>query len=320
MTTKKRDFRSQESLAAEESTRAALIPFLTGRGYEVVNNRCHKTGTAIEQFVSVRSPEGQDMRMRVRLCWRRAGRSKSEHKFSAAQLRKDLIDGDWDRTLQYIVERDRERGNTHHLIAQRDRGVFLHAALIPLEELLGIWKRQHDVSKALIELGKMGRIRKNHARNGTSPTIWLQDDRTADAHEVADVLWKWPGVIDIATFGLAGDTFLDSLDDCPRVDPALLGSDGAARRPVVRSEVERDPRVRTTVINRSTGCERQGCGEGKRFPGFLDVHHILGAEHGDRVWNCVALCPNCHREAHYSPDADALNEQLLTYASRFREQ
>ncbi|MBU9434829.1 HNH endonuclease [Burkholderia multivorans] len=30
------------------------------------------------------------------------------------------------------------------------------------------------------------------------------------------------------------------------------------------------------------------------------MHHILGVEKGDRIWNCVALCPNCHRDTHHS--------------------
>lgn len=35
--------------------------------------------------------------------------------------------------------------------------------------------------------------------------------------------------------------------------------------------------------------------------GFLEVHHIIPlSENGlDTVENCVALCPNCHRHAHY---------------------
>jgi len=63
-------------------------------------------------------------------------------------------------------------------------------------------------------------------------------------------------------------------------------------------------------------CERPKCGERREYPGFLDVHHILGADKRDRVWNCVALCPNCHREAHYAPDHDSLNAELLTLAGR----
>jgi 5-methylcytosine-specific restriction protein A len=44
----------------------------------------------------------------------------------------------------------------------------------------------------------------------------------------------------------------------------------------------------------------------------------LGVEKSDRVWTCVALCPNCHRDAHFAPDCEAINKRLSKYAKRFR--
>ena len=256
--------------------------------------------------------------MRVRLCWRREGRKPGERKYSAAQLRARLR-GDWEDTLRYIVSRDQDHGNTHNLIVQRDGATIVYAALIPRNALMPIWLRQRDVSAELRQRGLMGRITKNHAENGSSPTIWLQDDRTPDAHEVADALWSWPGVLDLAKLmpqsPVSDD---DTFDDCPAPDHSLLGSDGAARRTVIRSEVKRDHRVRRAVLDRTTTCEREGCTAVRDYVGFLDVHHILGVEKGDRVWNCVALCPNCHRDAHFAPDADDLNQRMLEYAEQFK--
>lgn len=156
--------------------------------------------------------------------------------------------------------------------------------------------------------------------NGASPTLWLQDDRTPDAHRVADVLWTWIGVGDLVALPLAGAAKEadDTFDDCPGLDWAQVGADGAERHQVIRSEVKRDPRVRHAVQARARGCERAACGASRRFPGFLDVHHILGVEKSDRVWNCVALCPNCHREAHVAPNADDINAELLAFAEQFR--
>jgi 5-methylcytosine-specific restriction enzyme A len=313
-----RAFRGEDSIAAEKLTRDAIAPFLASRGYEIIEDRRKGAGSATEQFVSVRAPDGSQLQMRVRLCWRREGRNANGHKFAAAQLRARLIKDSWEDTLDFIVRRDREHGNTHNLIVQRDGAAIVYAALIPRDELSAIWFRQRDVSADLQRRGLLGKMSKNHAMNGTSPTIWLQDDRTKDAHEVADVLWNWTGVIDLAKLEASGNTVPnDTLDDCPGIDYSLMGSDGAARRSVVRSAVQRDPKVRMAVLARTTGCERSGCVESKRYPGFLDVHHILGADKGDRVWNCVALCPNCHREAHFAPNADSLNQQLLAYAQRF---
>lgn len=109
----------------------------------------------------------------------------------------------------------------------------------------------------------------------------------------------------------------DTYDDLD-IDVSLLGSDGAPRLVIQKSGVKRDPAVRREVIRRATkGCERSSCTDDRRYSGFLDVHHILGAEESDRVWTCVALCPNCHRAAHYAPDRDALNAELLEFASQF---
>lgn len=115
-----------------------------------------------------------------------------------------------------------------------------------------------------------------------------------------------------------GDPDDDTFNDLGGLDLALLGRDVAARILKTVSGVKRDPAVRRAVIKRCKGtCERPACEATRDYPGFLDVHHILGAEKSDRPWTCVALCPNCHREAHASPDRDHLNLQLLEFARRF---
>ncbi|MBY1008801.1 HNH endonuclease [Pseudomonas aeruginosa] len=321
----KREFRGADSILAEDLTRDAIAPFLNSRGYIVIDDERHKTGTAVQQFISVRAPDGQVMKMRVRLCWRRGGRKPSENQYSAAQLAVRPRPGGWDATFEYLAERDRLHDVTHNLILQRDGDAIIYAALIPVKDLGPIWNRQREVSNELLRTGRVGRMKKNHAENGSSPTIWLQDDRSPDAHLVADVLWQWPSVIDLAEIQpqpqapAAAISVDDTYDDCPAPDYSALGRDGAERVEVTRSLVRRDPRVRHAVLKRATACERAGCGEKRNFPGFLDVHHILGVEKSDRVYNCVALCPNCHREAHFAPNAKELNAELLAYAMQYQD-
>ncbi len=111
----------------------------------------------------------------------------------------------------------------------------------------------------------------------------------------------------------------DSFDDLSDVDNAHLGSDGAPRGTWVISGVRRNPSVRRAVRKRSGRvCERLDCGTSRNYAGFIDVHHILGAEKGDRVWNCVGLCPNCHRETHFAPNREKINRQLLRFAAQFK--
>ena len=310
-----REFRGQASLDAERITREAVAPFLRERGFVEVEDRRTVTGSAQSQTITARTPSGQAVKMRVRLCWRRDGRNARERTYAAAQLRARLIDADWEGTLRFIVSRDEEQGNTHTLIVQQDGIEIVYAAMIPRDQLLPIWIRQRDISAKLIANGAMRRISKNHAMNGASPTLWLQDARTPAAHAVPDALWGWPGVEDVAKWPViwvAGTATDDTFDDCPSVDYSELGRDGASRTNVVRSEVKRDAKVRLAVLERSGGkCERETCGVARTYKGFLDVHHILGVEKSDRTWNCVALCPNCHREAHFAPDADDINRSLL---------
>lgn len=316
-----RKFRSEESLEAERITRDAIVPFLRQRGFdEVVDHRTVR-GSAITQLVTARDgPDGELLKMHVRLCWRRDGRNPSEREYSAAQLRARLVNGSWDETLDFIASRDREEGNTHTLVAQYDDRDFVYAALIPSEQIKPIWKAQRTKSDDLILAGKTGRTKKNHATNGSSPTIWLQDTRTPETHAVADILWAWPGVVSVLSRPVVGGASAgvdDTYDDCP-TGYGELGRDGAAKVERMSSGYPRDARVRAAVVQRANGsCERTGCGARRDFVGFLDVHHILGVGRSDRVSNCVALCPNCHREAHFAPDRDAINSALHDFARSF---
>ena len=73
--TKTRPFRSEASLNAETEARNAVAPFLASRGYRFLNDKKNVAGTAVEQFISVVTPSREPIKMRVRLCWRRDGRT-----------------------------------------------------------------------------------------------------------------------------------------------------------------------------------------------------------------------------------------------------
>lgn len=316
----KRPFRTPESISAEEVTRAAVVGLLERHGFTDINDRQTRHGTAVSQVVTARTGSGQRVTMHVRLCWRRNGRTPREKTYSAAQLRARLVDGSWERTLDFIATQELKDGNSHNLIVQFEGEDFVHGALIPSEQVGAIWRAQRAASDRLIAAGKMGRIRKNHAANGSSPTLWLQDDRTPYAHEVSDILWSWPGVVNVLALSRIRDSSAiidDTFDDLP-IDYGIVGRDTGGRVERMVSGYSRDPKVRADVLHRAGGaCEREGCREQRAYAGFLDVHHILGVAASDRAWTCVALCPNCHREAHCAPDRDAINLSLAAFASRY---
>ncbi|TOH95879.1 hypothetical protein CGI69_24690 [Vibrio parahaemolyticus] len=68
----------------------------------------------------------------------------------------------------------------------------------------------------------------------------------------------------------------------------------------------RDPAIVAFALNRAKGvCEQ--CKHDAPFISsstglpYLEVHHVIPLKDGgsDTVENVKALCPNCHREAHY---------------------
>jgi len=80
----------------------------------------------------------------------------------------------------------------------------------------------------------------------------------------------------------------------------------AKRKKVASYVYERSPHVVQAVLRRAKGmCEM--CGQDAPFKRksngqpFLEVHHkeALSKSGKDIESNCVAVCPNCHREAHF---------------------
>jgi 5-methylcytosine-specific restriction protein A len=250
--------------------------------------------------------------MRVKLCWRSTGQGVAH---SAAQLIAKVRNGDWEGELQSFVSRARSEGVTHFLFVQREAEEITEAALVPAQAIVRIWCSQRDISTELIRQGRLGRRKKNHAMNGSSPTLWLTD---VTAPSVTEQLWKYPSVENLITLKqMENEHGDDTFADLDGIDVAQLGSDDAGRLHGWRSYVKRDRRVRQYVLERAGGkCE--SCKASRPFRAFLDVHHILGAEKSDRVWNCVAICPNCHRDAHFALDGEKINAILLAWALQFK--
>lgn len=98
------------------------------------------------------------------------------------------------------------------------------------------------------------------------------------------------------------------------------------RRPTTTTsaitQYQRDAAVKAWVLQQAHGkCE--SCGQAAPFNGsdglpFLEVHHIrqLADNGSDTVTNVVALCPNCHREAHYGENSRTMVSQLYERVNR----
>jgi 5-methylcytosine-specific restriction protein A len=313
-----RIFRTEESYIAERATRSLVAPFLAERGFSQIRNERQAHGVSESQTVFALSPEQQEMAIRVRVCWRRR---KPSETVSAAQLMAKIKNSGWESSIQEKIDREITEGITHTLFIQRENVDFVsHAALIPQAQMLNVWCVQRDAFKRLLDTGMLGKKKKNPSENGKSPTYYLYDE---SAPQAIAALWNNPGVVNLVELKVIEPSPSvvqdDTYDDLPGVDYSLIGSDDGQLTKRTQSHVKRDPRVRKEVIKRAGGrCENLDCGVCREYPGFLDVHHILGVGKSDRVWNCVALCPNCHRETHASPEHKAVNENLLSYVNRFK--
>lgn len=183
----KRAFRTDESIAAEQATRQRVEGLLERHGVEVTGRETVVRGTAVTQVIEARIG-GQAVRRHVRLCWRRDGRNPRENLYSAAQLRARLDNNDWGQTLKNIAARHARDRYTHLLLVQDSEVGFVFAGLLPSADIPAIWARQRAVSEDLLARGLAGTLTKNHAANGSSPTLWLQDDRYPATPAVAHVI------------------------------------------------------------------------------------------------------------------------------------
>ena len=83
----------------------------------------------------------------------------------------------------------------------------------------------------------------------------------------------------------------------------------------------RSQALKLYVLARSKGiCEGCKCDapfKTKSGP-FLECHHVYRLADGgpDHPENVVALCPNCHRRAHYAQDAISFNDELKKVATK----
>jgi 5-methylcytosine-specific restriction protein A len=98
--------------------------------------------------------------------------------------------------------------------------------------------------------------------------------------------------------------------------PKPDGNRRPASRPSANTQFQRDAAVKAWVLQQANGkceyCDQRAPFKGSDGQPFLEVHHVrqLADDGPDTVTNAVALCPNCHREAHYGENSKALVSHL----------
>lgn len=238
-----RVFRGDESHDAEQLTRARVADVLQSRGITVLSDERVDNG----QTIVAELPSGERIKMRVRLSWRTGG-ARGPRAHSAVQLISSLGGSEREQALRRKFESERRRGFTHSLFVQREESRIVRIALVPLSDVVPLWRTQWVAYDDLIRAGMNGRRFANPADNGHSPSLWLRDDRAPGAAAaVAGALWSHPRVVDVTAL--------------PRVSAAGRGAgygDPAGNREVedaavaaVRLSYERDG---WTVSSRERDC------------------------------------------------------------------
>ena len=80
---------------------------------------------------------------------------------------------------------------------------------------------------------------------------------------------------------------------------------------------ERDEEIKKYALLRASGkcehCQNNAPFFKKNGASYLEVHHILRlADFGDdKIENVIALCPNCHREAHHGENKERIYKEML---------
>ncbi len=86
---------------------------------------------------------------------------------------------------------------------------------------------------------------------------------------------------------------------------------------VTVERTRRNSRVAAWIQDRASGrcelCRERGPFEDDSGNRFLEVHHVVPLADGgpDTPSNTVALCPNCHRRAHYAKDRASVANRLV---------
>lgn len=129
----------------------------------------------------------------------------------------------------------------------------------------------------------------------------------------------------------AEDLAIEAPADLPLVElrkrafQAALASDEASPRVALANVRARSKAVRDYILARSRGsCEN--CGNSAPFltaigQPYLEAHHIHKLSDGgpDHPASVAALCPNCHRQAHFGAGQAILNNALLECVRRLEK-
>lgn len=170
------------------------------------------------------------------------------------------------------------------------------------------------------EVASRGGYGKLFAFRGEFNAVRFEPFTPSDGNRTGDRLWRFH----LVPAGDGSDYWAEQDGECGGGDIDLQKMQRRLIMGPVRSESGislQEHRRRSAMVHlyatmRANGyCE--GCGQPAPFSrsdgrSFLEVHHMtrLADDGPDLPGNVAALCPNCHRRAHYSADRREFGERL----------
>lgn len=157
---------------------------------------------------------------------------------------------------------------------------------------------------------------------------------TINAAQLADALNSVDGKFVTFQEKLEPDLILDSYELIEKADEIKKnigtnlpkGQEVPSKGERIINVYLRDANVVAYVLN-AAGDYCESCGGKAPFlkkngEPYLEIHHVLPLSKGgtDTITNTVAICPNCHREAHYSDKKEDLVSKLYSQICRLRQE
>lgn len=197
---------------------------------------------------------------------------------------KRVIQADDLGAVLFAVDGAIRRGGTHLLAVVRDAptGRLAIARLYTLEQVAELVRKQKALCRHPF-----------YVTHGAALIIRAHHDAFAEAEAAALAF---------------GEGFLVPGPPHGRTPPAARAQSSAIYK--------RDAKVRDAVLKMAGGrCERCGQQSFLTTTGeyYLETHHVVElSERGpDAVGNIIAVCPNCHRQAHFAADRAQVERDFM---------
>jgi 5-methylcytosine-specific restriction protein A len=178
------------------------------------------------------------------------------------------------------------------------------------------------------EVAAQGNYGKRYFFQGSFNVVSIDEVVVVDGPRMGDRLLCFRLVPAADSISIESPSLAMDLEDLPRVQLELAAGAGSV---ISKRLSDVEYRLRSRAIQQYALARSRGFCEACLRPApfaksdgapFLEVHHLtrLADEGPDVPANVAAVCPNCHRAAHYASNRSELGERLRAYVLEAEEE